>query len=259
MEMVSKVSKGSIMDQIYLPKKRASLPVGSYVVVSPLTTKREGRKLYYHHVHSLEPIKVALMHQIFDIIKNQGECDNIIITGSFLEKGFRFNDVDILVITENTVNKQVLEKKLENMLNIQVQILALSFDALLQGVATDPLYELMLDKYVAKRRIIYRVKRRCNYKVLDLHLLKSKTLMENFDHLSGREKYYWVRNTVAIFLFLTNKKVTMHAIENEIEKTLNTSAIKVKENMLNKKEFLRKFKEYYAKTFEKVSRGFDAE
>ena len=40
-ELIGKVSKGSKMDQIYIPKNREAIPVGSYVVVKPLTTEKQ--------------------------------------------------------------------------------------------------------------------------------------------------------------------------------------------------------------------------
>ena len=42
MEIISRVSKGSKMDQIYIPKNRAGLTIGEYVVITPLS--REIKK-----------------------------------------------------------------------------------------------------------------------------------------------------------------------------------------------------------------------
>src|SRR3989344_8502675 len=106
-ELIGKVSKGSKMDQIYIPKKRESIPVGSYVVVKLLTTEKQKKKPYFYNV-SIEPIKVEIIKNIIGVIDKNIDNENIIITGSFLEKGFQFNDIDVLIISGN-IKEEILK------------------------------------------------------------------------------------------------------------------------------------------------------
>ena len=67
-----------------------------------------------------------------------------------------------------------------------------------------------------KKRFVYKIKHKIDYKILDLHLLKSKLLIDNFDLLSGDEKYYLVRNLISISLYLQKKIVDKNRVDKEI-------------------------------------------
>lgn len=260
-EYVAKISKGSRMDQIYIPKQRHGFPVGSYVVLKPIqhvAEKHEGSRKYFYNVKNLEPLKVYALEKIFTIIDcGSDTCKNIIITGSFLEKGFQFNDLDILLISEEKEDTTSIKKQIAEELGMNAQILTLTQKELLKGVSTDPLYKMMLSRCVAKKRLIEQGKKTKNYKLLDLHLLKSKTMIDNFDLLDGNEKWYLTRNMIAILLFLENKKVNPKNVEEEVRKALGVTNDNIKKNMIEKKEFLRKYKFTYQKTVNIILEGIE--
>jgi hypothetical protein len=131
---------------------------------------------------------------------------------------------------------------------------------LLAGLRTDPLYQAMLSRFVSKQRLIFKIKDMPDYKILDLHLIKSQSLIDNFDILTGKEKYSLTRNLIAIKLFLENKKVTNEMIDSEIMRLFKLKTInELKDNIINKLEFLRRFKEIYKKTFNKIMEGIKNE
>ena len=109
MELIAKISKGSKMDQIYISKNREGLNTGSYVIIKPLKTitTTKNKKPYFYNIKSIEPIKLRIINQIIKIINKITPNDNIIITGSFLDKGFNFNDIDILLINNKKSNISV--------------------------------------------------------------------------------------------------------------------------------------------------------
>jgi hypothetical protein len=257
-EIISKVSRGSRMDQIYLPKNRVGLKPGDYVMVKPLSLGEKNiRKPYFYGIDFLEPLKLKAIEELFQIIGGKIEkLDNIIITGSFLNKGFDFEDCDILIITPIKANPSKLMKEIELRIGIKAHILMLNNHALWQGLASDPLYQLMLSCCVAKKRLIYSVKPQLNYKLLDYNLLKSQLLSQNFDILSGREKYYLVRNLIAIRKYLYKGKVRKDEVEKSIKEEfkLNTLA-QIKENRLQKAAFLKRYNQLYRETFQKIMRG----
>jgi len=252
MELIRKISKGSKMDQIYIPKLRTNLPIGTYVIIKPIPLSKTQTKLLFHNILSIEPSKLQIINQIFNIINNEIQNENIIITGSFLESGFNFNDIDILLITNNKPSLNQLQKTIQNQIQIKPHIITLDNKTLLKGISTDPLYELMLSKYISKKRFIYNIKRKINYKILDLHLLKSKSLITNFDILTGNEKYYFLRNTVAISQFLNNKKITTETIDKEIKKTFNIKIQDIKNNIIKKNSFLKKYKRFHNSLLNKI-------
>lgn len=243
------------MDQVYLPKNRHGFAVGTHVLIVPVREPiaSETERPYYYNIQSLEPFKVKLIQEIFSLVdQHSNSYENIIITGSFLEKGFHFNDLDILLISEEKEYIEAIKDVIEMHTGVKTQLLLISNKQLLQGLATDPLYEMMLSRCVAKKRFIYKTEKQTNYKLLDIHLLKSKTLIDNFDLLDGSEKWYLVRNMICISLFLQSKKITLEHVEEEIKKHLGTTIQTIKKNMLLKNEFLKKYKQIYQKTFMQI-------
>lgn len=240
------------MDQVYLPKNRQGFSIGSYVAITPLRERVETERPSFYNV-SLEPLKVRVIQEIFSLIdKHSNTYENIIITGSFLDKGFCFNDIDILLVSEEKEEVSQITKEIEQHFGIKAQILVLSNKELLKGLSTDPLYEMMLSSCVAKKRFIYKAQKEVHYKQLDLQLLKSKTLFDNFDLLDGSEKWYLVRNLICIALFLENKKINKANVEKGVHNSLTTDIDCIKKNMLDKTMFLKKYKALYQKTFMQI-------
>lgn len=245
------------MDQVYIPKRRAGLSVGSYVVVRPLETRTEEEiKPFFHNVNYLEPIKVEIINEILKTISQLVKCDNIIVTGSFLDRGFKFNDIDVIVITEEKINITHIINLLENKIGPKFHLILISNKALIRGYSTDPLFMLMLDRCVSKKRFIYKENPEINYKLLDLHLLKSKPPIDNFDFLTGNEKYEMTRNLIAISQFIDKKEVTNETVHSTINNIFGNETVqKLKNNLLSKKDFLDKYKELYNSTQNKIFKG----
>ena len=254
-EIIAKISKGSNMDQIYIPKNReGGMPVGQYVMITPLTPmqgriERERKyKPYFYNVKKIEPLKLELIAEIFKLLDGINP-DNIIITGSFLEPGFRFNDIDILAVKEGKIDAERIQNKIEQLIGIKCHILPLNSKTLISGLSTDPLYGLMLSKCISRNRLIFKAKRRIEPKLLDFQLLKSKTLIDNFDILNGEEKYYLTMNLIAIFLFIKSNKLSKEAVNKSMEEIFGVKIIDIKNNLLEKDEFVGRYKEIYNKTF----------
>ncbi len=242
--LISKISTGSQMDQIYLPKLRPpGFALGEMVEIRP--TKKQKRSCYTYKVGKLEPLKSLIKDEIFDYF---GLVDNVIITGSFLEEGFQFNDVDVILI-DHLQPQPGWQKHFKDTLGVKAQFLCLDRKSLLQGLQQDPLFQMMLSKYLAKKRELFHYENEFNYKLLDLHLLKSKTLLNSFDILTGKEKYDLVRNTIAIRLFLEEEKLSKERVEQEMEKLWGKGiAESLKKNMVEKGIVLKEFKKVYNET-----------
>ncbi len=253
MEIIGRISKGSKMDQIYIPRNRDGFHSGQFVLITPLEGKKEEkisrRKPIFYNVKDIEPIKLRIIEEIFELIDLEIESKNVIITGSFLDKGFKFNDIDILIISEQKANRDSLREKIERDIGIKTHLLFLTNQELVVGLSYEPIYNVMLSKCVSEKRLIFNVKRKINYKTLDLALLKSKTLVDNFDELNGGDKHYLTFNMVSINLFVEGKKLNKENVNREIEKIFNIKMEELKDNIVDKKKFLFRFREYYDKTF----------
>ena len=242
------------MDQIYLPKNRYGLMNGQYAVITPLETKfkeKEDFKPFFYNTKNIEPLKLMIIENIFKIIEEINQ-ENVIITGSFLERGFKFNDIDIIAIKEENINIERLRKKIEFAIGIRAHIILISSKTLLLGLSIDPLYSLMLSKCISKKRIIFKIKRKFDYKILDFQLLKSKLLIDNFDILNGEEKYYLILNMMSIFLFIQDKKLSKEAVNGSIEREFNVKIEDIKQNMVEKNKFIKKYEIIYNKAFNMI-------
>lgn len=237
------------MDQIYLPKNRIGMPAGQYVIIEPLKGRQMQKfKPYFYNLRDIEPLKLEIIEKIFDIVEEISP-ENVIITGSFLEKGFKFNDIDVLIIKEENKGTEKIKREIEDLIKIKTHVITLSGKTLISGLSTDPLYSLMLSKCVSKKRIIFRVNRIINSKLLDYHLLKSETLPDNFDILNGDEKYYLTLNMVSIMLFIQNKNLSKEIVDKNIEEKFSIKVKEIKENTLEKDRFIKKYKKIYNDTF----------
>lgn len=251
-ELISRISKGTRMDQIYIPKERMpGFELGATVLIKPVVEKAKP-KPYYYKVRGLEPIKNEVIGEILNSFE---QFDNVIITGSFLEKGFDFKDIDVLLITEKKMETDNINYHFEREFGIKLHIIIIGYKPLLKGLSTDPLFQMMLSKFVSKKRVIFKVNNKINYKLLDLHLLESKALIVNFDFLTGNEKYKFIRNLIAIKLFMENKKISLETANAEIYNYFGKGAVKnIKENFLDK-SFLNNYKKLYGKIFSKILDG----
>jgi len=252
MAIIAKISKGTLMDQIYIPKNRIGFDVGSYVRISPAVAEPIER-FFFHNIRSLEKLKLKVIDDVFsEIEKIVVVYDNIIVTGSFLEKGFNFEDIDIIVLTDKKINSAIVELELSKKTGIKPHLIFLSNKEFLKGVTNIPAYEMMLAKCITKRRLVYRIERKLDHRILDLELLKSENLPLNFDSLNGKEKYNLTRNLIAISLFMKNEKLTKEAVDGEISRIFKIKPDTIKANMLQKKSFSEIFRKIYRKTYNEV-------
>ncbi len=253
--MISKISKGSRMDQIYIPKSRIpGYEIGKTVLIKPIEETKPIKPFYYN-TQKIEPIKTIIIEKITNYLHY---TENLIITGSFLDKGFNFNDIDLIILDEKQLNLDKIRKELENNIGIEFHIIQVDNKTLLQGLNTDPLFQAMLSRFVSKKRLVYRIKKQINYKLLDLHLLKSKALIDGFDYLKGHEKYNLIRNIITIELFIKNKKITTENINKEIRKYFKVEVRDIKENIIDK-NILHKYKRKHKKIFNIIMKGIKDE
>ncbi|MBI2137654.1 hypothetical protein HYU12_03990 [Candidatus Woesearchaeota archaeon] len=257
--IMGKISRGTMMDQIYIPKQRApGLEIGVAVLVEPVTERiatKPKLKPYYYNVKSLEPIKVSIIEKIFDYFEHAANVDNVLVAGSFLEHGFEFQDIDIVVLTEKSVNNTAIKAHFKATLGIDIHLIILPLKELLGGIASDSLFQMLLSRFIAKKRLVVLKSRLIKYKLLDLQLLESKALIDSFDFLNGREKYKLTRNAVAIACFLDNKPLNSCFIDKEIERHFGeASVISIKENTIGP-EFLLKYKLFHKELFKRILEG----
>ena len=248
------------MNQIYLPKNSSSkgMTPGQYVVINIITdsiqasNKQTRFKPYFYGIKKIEPIKLEIIEKIFAIVSNFiKKEENIIITGSFIDEGFSFNDIDILILSAD-INTKGVEAEIIAKIGIKPHVLSMAKEELARGLASDPLYQTMISRCISKNKLIFNYRPQINSKFLDLHLLKSKTLIDNFETLNGKEKYYLTFNMISILLFLQHGKITKSLVEKTIKQDFDIQTLEELKDNLVTKEFLIKYKNIYNKTFDLI-------
>lgn len=249
MEIIGRVSKGSKMDQVYLPKNRIGFDIGNYVIIKPLKEKSSDKheNLYFYGVKFVNPLKLKIIKEIMNVLnENIGDYENIIVAGSFLDKEFNFKDIDIILVDDGERNIKKIEDSIIEKLKINVHLISFNKNLFIEALKIDPIWRLMLNRCISKNRLPPLPARKLNYKYLDAQLIKSKILIENFDYLIGEEKYKLIRNLIAIYSFIKNMKLSRKNIEKEIKEKFGIEIEDLKNNLINK-DFLKKYKNFYLK------------
>ncbi|MBI2139933.1 hypothetical protein HYU14_03345 [Candidatus Woesearchaeota archaeon] len=256
MELIARVSTGSRMDQIYIAKQRDGFPIGSYVLIKPLeTVAKENIKLFPHNIAQVEPVKLYIIKSLAQSIKSRHEGE-VIVFGSFLNPGFRFNDVDVILLSSTEGAYGTIGKKLEEETGLKIHLTMLSEPSLLKGIATDPLFALLMNNHIATKRMMFDAKRDLNFKLLDLHLQKSKMFIENFEMMAGSEKLKMVRNLAAIEYFMKGKKFPKQGTDALIDHTFSKgTALRLRDNTLLKEEIKKRYRQVFDSAQKEILKG----
>jgi hypothetical protein len=221
-KIIKKISKGSRFNQIYLKKNEGiEFQPGKAVIIKSVLEEPESNIFEYRV--TLSNIKKQIVKSIFGIIDDNCSYDNILITGSFLEKGFNFNDIDIIIINPKNTDK-VKELITEN-IGIKPHLILIDSKSLNKGIKRDPLFRLMIDRYVSIKRTLFRRDKEIDYKLIDIYLVRNKNLIDGFDLLNIGQRKKMLRDFVGLKLFAENKEITIKGIEKETERIFGKDII----------------------------------
>ena len=250
-QLIKKISKGARFNQIYLQKNEGiGFEPGKSVVISPLEDIIVKEPEIFEYKVKLESLKREIVKLVFKIVDRYGYYDNIIITGSFLEEGFNFEDIDIIIINPKSIEKDRLKDSIEQNTGINPHLILIDSESFNKGIKRDPLFMLMVDRYVSSKRTIFRKDRELNYRLLDIHLLKNKNLIDGYDLFSIKQRKKLLRDFISIKLFSENREVTIKNIEKETNRLFGKDII---ENLFyygnneEKHEFIAKLKKEFNK------------
>jgi len=250
-KLIKKISKGTRFNQIYLQKNEGiGFEPGKSVVISPLEDIIVKEPAIFEYNVKLESLKREIVKLVFKIVDSWGYYDNIIITGSFLDEGFNFEDIDIIIINPGNMEKEKLKNSIEENTGISPHLIFIDSESFNKGIKRDPLFRLMVDRYVSAKRAIFRKDREINYKLLDIYLLKNKNLIEGYDLFSIKQRKKLLRDFISIKLFSENKEVTIENIEKETNRLFGKDIIEslfYYGNNEEKHEFIAKLKKEFNK------------
>ena len=250
-KLIKRISKGARFNQIYLQKNEGlGFEPGKSVVISPLEDIIVKEPATFEYNVKLESLKREIVKLVFKIVDRYGYYDNIIITGSFLGEGFNFEDIDIIIINPVNMEKDKLKDSIEQNIGISPHLILIDSESLNKGIKRDPLFRLMVDRYVSIKRAIFRKDSEINYKLLDIYLLKNKNLIEGYDLFSIKQRKKLLRDFISIKLFSKNKEVTIENVEKETNRLFGKDIIEslfYYGNNEEKHEFIAKLKKEFNK------------
>lgn len=224
--LIKKISKGSRFNQIYLQKNEGfGFEPGKSVIITPLDDIIAKEPEIFEYNVKLGSLKREIVKLVFKIVDSCGHYDNIIVTGSFLDEGFDFKDIDIIIINPVNLEKDRLKNSIEQNTGIYPHIILIDSESFNKGIKRDPLFRLMTDRYVSIKRAIIRKDREINYRLMDIYLLKNKNLIEGYDLFSINQRKKLLRDFISIKLFSENKEVTIKNIEKEINRLFGRDII----------------------------------
>lgn len=223
--LIKKISRGTRFNQVYLKKNEGLwFEPGRSVIISPLEGSIPADTQIFEYNTSLDSIKKEIARKIFRIIGSICSYSNILITGSFLETGFGFDDVDIIILDPGPVQEDRL-KSMIGEIGIKPHLMMMGRKSLDKGISRDPLFRMMAARYVSVRRILLKKEKSVDYRLLDIHLAKNRNLIDGYGLLSIGQRKKLLRDFISIKLFAENKEVTTKDIEKEAERLFGKQII----------------------------------
>lgn len=212
MRFITKISKGSNFNQIYIPKDKSyEFPAGKMVEVKLLEIP-----LVFSHFLNISEFKEKLIKDIFAFLDNF-DIKQKIVCGSFLMRKIDYRDIDVLLIVEKRNEKkenQIYEKLIEKFnLNFHVIFIEEKMFERLKEIC--PLTRSMLYRSVSDKQVILP-KRKIDKKHLQFLLMMPEDLLKI--KTNSRIFYDNIRRLIAIEFFLANKEENPEKIEKETGK-----------------------------------------
>ena len=253
-KFIHRVSKGSKFSQIYIPRENKNeFEPGDIVEVRLL--KKDFKIYYSKNLVKLTEFKEKLIKEIFKFLMSQKKIRQIFIFGSFLTKKIEYNDIDVLILTEekNNFEKNVYNN-LINKFNIKFHLISFDEERLKELLEICPLTRSIFYYYVSNKEFKIPKETKINKKHLKFLLMMPEDLLKvNLDY--GIEYYNVLRKLYTIESFLIGKEIPPDKIDVYIEKTIGKTKLDLlKRNDVLDKSILKEVKDIIKDKLGKIYR-----
>lgn len=253
-KFVHKVSRGSKFNQVYIPKENEKeFEPGDIVEVRLL--KKDVRIYYSKNLKKLTEFKEKLVKEIFGFLMNYKGIEQIFIFGSFLTKKIDYNDIDILILTEENSNfEKIVYSDLINMFNLKFHLISFNEERLKNLLEICPLTRSMFYYYVSNKEFKIPKEIKINDKHIKFLLMMPEDLLKvNLDY--GIEYYNVLRKLYAIENFLIGKEIPPDEIDDHLESVIDKRKLDLlKRNEILDKNILGEIKNIIKNKLEKIYR-----
>jgi predicted nucleotidyltransferase len=212
-----RVSKGSRYNQIYIPKgMQGRFGIGDLVEVR-LIEKKDSWS--YQREIAIGNFKEKLIKQIFAILREFRDIEQVIIFGSFLTQNEDYRDIDIAILT----NKKGLEEKVYSRLTEEMPLKfhVISFDHLKLKEILEfcPLTRSMFYYAISNKKLEIPKKTYINKEHLEFLLMMPEDII-NIPSFSSRVYFDSLRKLITILRFLKNQDLDPLKINFELKSIL---------------------------------------
>ncbi len=240
LKFIHKVSKGSRFNQIYVPLDYSNeFEVGDFVEVKLL--KKQIKIFYSESMEKLNEFKEKLIKDIFNFLKKYHEIEQVYIFGSFLSKREDYNDIDVLIISENEKLDNEIYEELVEKFNLKFHVITISMDKLEVQIKIDPMFRNIIYTSVSNKEIINLPQRKVDKNHIQFFLMYPEDSIKV--NLESSSYYNAIRKVFVIECFLRKKEISSEDMKKEIISKLNPDIYKkIINNEILRKEELDKIK-----------------
>lgn len=211
-----KVSKGSKYNQIYVPTElKEHFEPGDLVEVRLL--KKELKVYYSSNLKELDEYRENLVKKIFSFLSNYNKIKQVFVIGSFLTKKGKWNDIDILVISEE-ISEEEIHNLLVDKFGFVFHVIVINKESLKKLERICPLTRSMLHYFCSNKEYYIPKERILDKKHINFLLMLPEDLLKI--NLSGKVFYDCVRRLITIERFLEEKDESIKLIDEELRKLL---------------------------------------
>lgn len=212
--------------------------VGDCVEVTLL--ERKSSLYYSDNLNKLNEFKENLIKNIFSTLRKYKDIEQIFIVGSFLTQKQDFNDIDIILISDKNIEKEV-DRSLTDKFELKFHIITLPKIKLEELTKYSPLERSLLYFFVSNKDFKLIKDTEVNIDHIKFLLMMPEDLLKIT--LSSRAYYDSLRRLIAIERFLENKSLNPNEINKELKNLIGENVYADSRQDKNiEKETMDKFK-----------------
>ena len=211
-----KISKINRYNQVYIPTElKEYFQPGDLVEVRLL--KKESVIHYSPSLEKLDIYRGDLIKKILSFLSNYKKVKQVFVIGSFLTKKGKWNDIDLLVISEEASEEEI-HNLLVDKFGFIFHVIVINQESLRKLERICPLTRSMLYYFCSNKEYHIPKERILDKKHINFLLMLPEDLLEI--NVKGKVFYDCIRRLITIERFLQEKDESIKLIDEELRKLL---------------------------------------